>query len=171
MLKLQYFGLLVWRDVSLGKTLMLGKIEGKRRRQWERMRYLSHQVQVRSSWLTIGQWTREMRRWGKEETLIREPADQEDGWLAPQNSYLIGVWMAGCFIDQRERSNEEPKSKGRIGRERQWESKAKGSSVLQNISREWPASGRRGVLISSIHRWAGTNYLSRSWTKALWFTV
>ena len=39
MLKLQYFGQLIWRAHSLGKTLMLGKIEGKRR-QWQRMRWL-----------------------------------------------------------------------------------------------------------------------------------
>ena len=31
-LKLQYFGHLMWRPDSFGKTLMLGKIEGKRRR-------------------------------------------------------------------------------------------------------------------------------------------
>ena len=34
MLKLQYFGHLIWRAISLEKTLMLGKIEGKRRRGW-----------------------------------------------------------------------------------------------------------------------------------------
>ena len=38
-LKLQYFGHLMWRTDSLGKTLMLGKIEGKRR-GWQRMRWL-----------------------------------------------------------------------------------------------------------------------------------
>ena len=38
--KLQYFGHLVWRADSLGKTLMLGKIEGKRRRGWQRMIWL-----------------------------------------------------------------------------------------------------------------------------------
>ena len=38
-LKLQYFGYLVWRADSLEKTLMLGKIEGKRRGQ-QRMRWL-----------------------------------------------------------------------------------------------------------------------------------
>ena len=43
--------------------------------------------------------------------------------------------MPGYFIDQRERSNEELKSKGRLERERQWGSKVKGSSVLQNISK------------------------------------
>ena len=39
MLKLQYFGYLMQRTDSLGKTLMLGKIKGGRRR-WQRMRWL-----------------------------------------------------------------------------------------------------------------------------------
>ena len=40
MLKLQYFGHLMRRTDSLEKTLMLGKIEGKRRRGWQRMSWL-----------------------------------------------------------------------------------------------------------------------------------
>ena len=39
-LKLQYFGHLMGRTDSLEKTLMLGKIEGRRRRGWQRMRWL-----------------------------------------------------------------------------------------------------------------------------------
>ena len=39
MLKLQYFGHLIWRTDSLQKTLMVGKIEGMRRRGWKRMRW------------------------------------------------------------------------------------------------------------------------------------
>ena len=39
-LMLQYFGQLMWRADSLEKTLMLGKIEGQRRRGWHRMRWL-----------------------------------------------------------------------------------------------------------------------------------
>ena len=39
-LKLHYFGHLMWRADSLEKTLMLGKIEGRRRRGWQRMRWL-----------------------------------------------------------------------------------------------------------------------------------
>ena len=39
-LKFQYFGHLIWRTDSLGKTLMLGKIEGRRRRVWQRIRLL-----------------------------------------------------------------------------------------------------------------------------------
>ena len=45
-LKLQYFGCLMQRDDSLEKTLMLGKIEGRRRRGQQRMR-----------WLDGNQWT------------------------------------------------------------------------------------------------------------------
>ena len=39
-LKLQYFGHLMWKADSLEKTLMLGKTEGRRRRRWQRMRWL-----------------------------------------------------------------------------------------------------------------------------------
>ena len=39
-LKLQYFGYLMWRTDSLEKTMMLGKIEGARRRGQQRMRWL-----------------------------------------------------------------------------------------------------------------------------------
>ena len=39
-LKLQYFGHLIWRVDSLKKSLMLGKIEGRRRRGQQRMRWL-----------------------------------------------------------------------------------------------------------------------------------
>ena len=39
-LKLEYFGHLMRRTDSLGKTLMLGKIEGRRRRGRQRMRWL-----------------------------------------------------------------------------------------------------------------------------------
>ena len=39
-LKLQYFGHLMWRADSLEKTLMLGKIEGGKKKGWRRMRWL-----------------------------------------------------------------------------------------------------------------------------------
>ena len=40
-LKLQYFGHLIWTTDSLGKTLILGKTEGRRTRGWQRMRWLN----------------------------------------------------------------------------------------------------------------------------------
>ena len=39
-LKLQYFGHLIQRAASLEKTLILGKVEGRRRRRQQRMRWL-----------------------------------------------------------------------------------------------------------------------------------
>ena len=39
-LKLQYFGHLIWKTDSLEKALILGKIEGRRRTGWQRMRWL-----------------------------------------------------------------------------------------------------------------------------------
>ena len=44
-LKLQYFGHLMQRANSLEKTLMLGKIEGRRRRGWQRMRWMASPTQ------------------------------------------------------------------------------------------------------------------------------
>ena len=39
-LKLQYFGHLIWRADSMEKTLLLGKIEGREKRDQQRMRWL-----------------------------------------------------------------------------------------------------------------------------------
>ena len=56
--KLQYFGHLMQRANSLEKTLMLGKTEGKRRRGWQRMRWLnsitdSINMNVSKLWETV----------------------------------------------------------------------------------------------------------------------
>ena len=59
----------------------------------------------------------EVLRHGRE--FNRGPADREEGRLAPQDHHLIGVWIPGSFPDQRERSNEELKSKGARERKRQ----------------------------------------------------
>ena len=57
-LKLWYFGHLMWRTDSLEKTLMLGKIEGKRRRGWQRTRLFdgitdSMEMSLSNLWETV----------------------------------------------------------------------------------------------------------------------
>ena len=58
-LKLQYFGHLMWRANSLENTLMLGKIEGRRRRGQQRMRCLdSITNSMDISWVNYERWWR-----------------------------------------------------------------------------------------------------------------
>ena len=53
-LKLQYFGNLIWRPDSLEKTLMLGKIEGRRKRGWDG--WMAPPMQQTWVWASSGHW-------------------------------------------------------------------------------------------------------------------
>ena len=78
-LKLQYFALM-WRANSLEKTLMLGKIKGKRRRGQQRMRWLdsitdSVDVNLSKLWETVedrGAWHAAVRGVTKSWTRVRD---------------------------------------------------------------------------------------------------
>ena len=64
MLKLQYFGHLMQRVNSLEKTLMLGKIGGRRRRGRQRMRWLLHWGSYHRAHYLAGDVNRETRNYG-----------------------------------------------------------------------------------------------------------
>ena len=56
-LNLQYFGHLMWRTDSFVKTLMLGKIEGRRRRGRQRMSWwMASPTQWTWAWVNFGSW-------------------------------------------------------------------------------------------------------------------
>ena len=76
-LKLQYFGHLMGRSYSFEKTMMLGKIEGRRKRGWQRMRWLDgitnsmgmglgelHELVIdRKTWQTVVHVVAKSRTW------------------------------------------------------------------------------------------------------------
>ena len=86
-LKFQYFGHLMWRIDSLEKTLMLGKIEGKGRRGWQRMRWLdgiTDSMELSKLW--------EIVKNRKVVSMLQSTGSQSQTWLSDwttTQSYLL----------------------------------------------------------------------------------
>ena len=82
-LKLQYFGHLMWWAYSLEKTLMLGMIEGRGRRGWQRMRWLDGISWV---WAKSGSWW-----WTGKPSVLQSMGSQRVGhnWATELNWFCL----------------------------------------------------------------------------------
>ena len=111
-LKLQYHGHLMQRTDSLEKTSVLGKIEGRKRRGWQRMRWLDgitdamgmnlgkllEMVRVRETWCAVVPGVRKGgTRLGKWTTI-----NSRDTWVGPTGDLaLILLWPPSVFFSIR----------------------------------------------------------------------
>ena len=99
-IKLQYFGHLRRRADSLEKTLMLGETEGKRRRVWQRMRWLdsltySMDTNLSKLWETVedgGAWRAKVHEVAKSQT-------QLSAWTAAIETTEISLRIRPCYPD------------------------------------------------------------------------
>ena len=93
-LKLQYFGHLMRRGDSLGKTLMLGKIESRRRRRQQRMRWLDGIISsVSWVWENSGRYG----KIGKHGMLQFIWSQRIRQWQQLKNKVCLCVCVCGCY--------------------------------------------------------------------------
>ena len=93
-LKLQYFGHLMRRIDSLEKTLMLWGVGGRRRRGWQRMRWLASPTRWTWVWVNSGSWW-----WTGRPGVLRFMGSQRVGhdWVTELNWIEVNVNIVSLF--------------------------------------------------------------------------
>ena len=89
-LKLQYFGQLMWRTDSFEKILMLGKIKGRRKKKWQRMRWLDGITNSQAPGVGNGQGTLACYSpWGGKEWDMTEQLN----WTDSYSKCSLNIWI------------------------------------------------------------------------------
>ena len=98
-LKLQYFGHLIWRTDSLEKTRMLGKSEGRRRREGQRMRWLDGITDsMDMSWSRLRELVMDREAWCAAVHRVTKSQTRLINWTELLTSVVLWeTWVYHCY--------------------------------------------------------------------------